>query len=387
MAEQTLYEQRGVSSTKADVHEAIRRLPKGLYPHAFCKIFPDRAGDEAYCEIQHADGVGTKCALAYAYWKETGDMSVWKGIGIDALVMNIDDMLCAGITDEVLYYSMVINLNKRVIPSEVMSAIIGGTQEFIEQLAEMGINIVYVSGETAQTGDITRTISVDGMLAGRMLRSRLVLPSNMQAGDVVVAFSSTGQCVYEKEENGGFGSNGFTSARHELFNKEVGLKYPDSYDEHTEVPELMYRGRYSLTAEVSGIALPLGKAVLSPTRTYAPIFRPYNNADWRSGIHAIIHCSGGGLTKVRSFIPKGLRVVKDNLFPMPPLFRLIQEASGISLAEMYQTFNCGQRMEAYCTPEVAEYLIDIAAHLGIEAKITGRVEVCPDGASELEIVY
>lgn len=365
------YDLRGVSASKEDVHNAIKNVDKGLYPKAFCKIIPDvLGGDPEYCNIMHADGAGTKSSLAYLYWKETGDMSVWKGIAQDALIMNIDDLLCVGATDNILL-SSTIGRNKLLIPGEVISAIINGTEELLNELRELGVNIISTGGETADVGDLVRTIIVDSTVTCRMKRNDVIDNANIKAGDVIVGFSSSGKATYEKEYNGGMGSNGLTSARHDVFAKYLAKKYPESYDKN--VPnELVYSGNIKLTDSVEGVNLDAGKLVLSPTRTYAPVIKKLLDV-MREKIHGMVHCSGGAQTKILHFV-QNKHIIKDNLFPTPPLFKLIQEQSGTDWKEMYKVFNMGHRMEIYLSPENAEDVIKIAQSFGIEAQIVGRVE-------------
>ena len=365
------YDLRGVSASKEDVHNAIKNVDKGLYPKAFCKIIPDvLGGDPEYCNIMHADGAGTKSSLAYLYWKETGDMSVWKGIAQDALIMNIDDLLCVGATDNILL-SSTIGRNKLLIPGEVISAIINGTEELLAELRELGVNIVSTGGETADVGDLVRTIIVDSTVTCRMKRSDVINNANIAGGDVIVGLSSSGKATYEKEYNGGMGSNGLTSARHDVFAKYLAEKYPESFDKN--VPdELVYSGNVKLTDPVEGVDIDAGKLVLSPTRTYAPVIKKLLDK-MRGKIHGMVHCSGGAQTKILHFI-ENKHVVKDNLFPTPPLFKLIQNQSGTDWKEMYKVFNMGHRMEIYLSPEDANDVIEIAQSFGIEAQIVGRVE-------------
>ena len=369
---------RGVSAAKEDVHNAIKNIDKGLYPKAFCKIIPDiLGGDPEYCNIMHADGAGTKSSLAYLYWKETGDLSVWKGIAQDALIMNIDDLLCVGATDNILV-SSTIGRNKLKVPGEVISAIINGTDELLAELREMGVGVYATGGETADVGDLVRTIIVDSTVTCRMKRSDVVNNANIRPGDVIVGLASYGQATYEKGYNGGMGSNGLTSARHDVFSKYLAEKYPESYDK--AVPEeLVYSGGLKLTDKVEGSPIDAGKLVLSPTRTYAPVIKKLLDA-LRPQIHGMVHCSGGAQTKILHFIGDGIRIVKDNLFPIPPLFRTIHEQSGTDWKEMYQVFNMGHRMEIYVRPEVAEKVIAISKSFNIDAQIIGRVEARPEGA-------
>lgn len=366
------YQQRGVSASKEDVHNAIKNIDKGLFPKAFCKIVPDYlTGDEDYCLVMHADGAGTKSSLAYMYWKETGDISVWKGIAQDALIMNIDDLICVGATDNIML-SSTIGRNKNKIPGEVLSAIINGTEELIHDLGEFGITIHSTGGETADVGDLVRTIIVDSTVTARLKRSDVIDNANIKAGDVIVGLASFGQANYEKEYNGGMGSNGLTSARHDVFSNYLAEKFPESFD--AEVPKnLVYSGGVKLTDEVQKSPINAGKLVLSPTRTYAPIVKrilsKYNSDD----IHGMIHCSGGAQTKILHFID-ALHVIKDNLFDVPPLFKLIQEQSGTDWKEMYKVFNCGHRLEFYLSEEIANDIIEIAKSFGVDAQIVGRVE-------------
>ena len=365
------YMQRGVSASKEDVHNAIKNIDKGIFPKAFCKIIPDLlGGDEEYCNIMHADGAGTKSSLAYLYWKETGDLGVWKGIAQDALIMNIDDLLCVGATDNILV-SSTIGRNKLLIPGEVISAIINGTDELLAELREMGVGVYATGGETADVGDLVRTIIVDSTVTCRMKRSDVIDNGNIQAGDVIVGLASYGQATYEKEYNGGMGSNGLTSARHDVFAKYLAEKYPESYDQ--AVPsELVYSGTKHLTDEVEGSPLDAGKLVLSPTRTYAPVIKQILN-EMRADIHGMVHCSGGAQTKILHFIDK-LHIIKDNMFPVPPLFKTIHEESHTDWAEMYKVFNMGHRMEIYLPADKAERIIEISKSFGIDAQIVGRVE-------------
>lgn len=365
------YDQRGVSASKEDVHAAIKNVDKGLYPKAFCKIIPDvLGGDPEWCNIMHADGAGTKSSLAYVYWRETGDLSVWKGIAQDALIMNIDDLLCVGATDNILV-SSTIGRNKKLIPGEVISAIISGTEELLARLRELGVNAISTGGETADVGDLVRTIIVDSTVTCRMRRADVINNANISGGDVIVGLSSYGQATYESGYNGGMGSNGLTSARHDVFCKETARKYPESYD--AAVPEeLVYCGGVNLTDPVEGSPLDAGKLVLSPTRTYAPVIKKILD-EMRPQIHGMVHCSGGAQTKVMHFV-ENKHVIKDNLFPIPPLFELIHSQSGTDWAEMYKVFNMGHRMEIYVSPENAEKVMEISRSFGIEARIIGRVE-------------
>jgi phosphoribosylformylglycinamidine cyclo-ligase len=364
------YTGRGVSAQKEDVHNAIKNIDKGLFPKAFCKIVPDYlTGDSDYCLVMHADGAGTKSSLAYMYWKETGDLSVWKGIAQDALIMNIDDLLCVGATENIML-SSTIGRNKGLITGEVLSAIIGGTEELLEEYRKHGIDIISTGGETADVGDLVRTIIVDSTVVARMKRSDVVDNANIKAGNVIVGLASYGQAAYESEYNGGMGSNGLTSARHDVFSKELATKYPESFD--PAVPEnLVYTGTKSLT-EPTETDLDAGKLVLSPTRTYAPIIKQILDK-YRGQIDGMVHCSGGAQTKILHFLEKG-HVIKDNLFPIPPLFELIHQESGTSWEEMYQVFNMGHRMELYVDPSIAEDIIAISESFGVAAQIVGRVE-------------
>ena len=366
------YNKRGVSASKEDVHNAIKNIDKGLFPKAFCKIVPDYlTNDEDYCLVMHADGAGTKSSLAYMYWKETGDISVWKGIAQDALIMNIDDLICVGATDNIML-SSTIGRNKNLIPGEVISAIINGTEELISDLADHGMVIHSTGGETADVGDLVRTIIVDSTVTARLKRKDVIDNANIKAGDVIVGLESFGQAVYEKEYNGGMGSNGLTSARHDVFSKYLAKKYPESYD--AAVPE--DAGSAKLTDAVPGSPLDAGKLVLSPTRTYAPIVKKILSKYNASDIHGMVHCSGGAQTKILHFIDD-LHIIKDNLFPIPPLFKLIQEQSGTDWREMYQVFNCGHRLEIYTNEAVAQDLITISKRFGVDARIVGRVEGHP----------
>ena len=365
------YNMRGVSASKEDVHNAIRNVDKGIFPGAFCKIIPDiLGGDKEYCNIMHADGAGTKSSLAYAYWRETGDMSVWKGIAQDALIMNIDDLLCVGATDGILL-SSTIGRNKNLIPGEVISAIINGTEELLAELRALGVGIWSTGGETADVGDLVRTIIVDSTVTCRMRRDRVIDNSNIKAGDVIVGLSSYGKATYEKEYNGGMGSNGLTSARHDVFAKYIAEKYPETFD--AAIPyELVYSGSRHLTDTVDGTDLDAGKLVLSPTRTYAPVIKTMLDRI-RPAIDGMIHCSGGAQTKVMNFIGN-LHVIKDNLFDVPPLFDLIQRESKTDWKEMYKVFNMGHRMEIYLDPAYADEAIAISRSYGIDARVIGRVE-------------
>jgi phosphoribosylformylglycinamidine cyclo-ligase len=369
---QNRYSQRGVSADKEDVHQAIKNVDKGLFPKSFCKIVPDYlTGDEEYCLIMHADGAGTKSSLAYMYWKETGDLSVWKGIAQDALVMNIDDLLCVGATDDILL-SSTIGRNKNLVPGEVISAIINGTEELLAELREYGIQIHSTGGETADVGDLVRTIIVDSTVTARMKRSEVIDNANIQPGDVIVGLASFGQAIYESQYNGGMGSNGLTSARHDVFSKILAEKYPETYDPSVPL-ELVYSGTKNLLDQVEGSPINAGQLVLSPTRTYAPIIKKILAQYQSDTIHGMVHCSGGAQTKILHFVDN-LHIIKDNLFEIPPLFKLIQEQSGTDWKEMYKVFNMGHRMEIYCTPEIANDLIAISQSFGVDAQIVGRVE-------------
>ena len=369
------YNQRGVSASKEDVHNAIKNIDKGIFPQAFCKIIPDILGnDEDYCNIMHADGAGTKSALAFVYWKETGDLSVWKGIAQDAIIMNLDDLICVGATDNILL-SSTIGRNKNLIPGDVIAAIINGTEEILAELREQGISIYSTGGETADVGDLVRTIIVDSTVTCRMKRDEVISNHNIQAGDVIVGLSSSGKASYESEYNGGMGSNGLTSARHDVFNKTIASAYPESFD--PAVPfDLVFSGSKALTDEVvvdENTTVTAGKLVLSPTRTYAPVIKKVLES-YRSQIHGLVHCSGGAQTKVLHFINDDVHVIKDNLFPVPPLFQLIQEQSGTAWEEMYKVFNMGHRMELYVPEEIAASIIEISKGFNIDAQIVGRVE-------------
>jgi phosphoribosylformylglycinamidine cyclo-ligase len=365
------YAQRGVSASKSDVHNAIKNIDKGLFPKAFCKIVPDYlTGDKEYCLVMHADGAGTKSALAYMYWKTTGDLSVWKGIAQDALIMNIDDLICVGATDHIML-SSTIGRNKHLIPGEVISAIINGTEELIEDLKQYDVHIYTTGGETADVGDLVRTIIVDSTVVARMKRSDVIDNANISEGNVIVGLSSYGQASYEDQYNGGMGSNGLTSARHDVFNNVLASLFPESFD--PALPsQLVYTGSKKLIDKVENVTLDAGKLVLSPTRTYAPVIKEVLKQVNRKDIGGIVHCSGGAQTKILHFIDK-FHVVKDNLFPIPPLFKLIQEESKTTWQEMYQVFNCGHRMELYVNPDVAQKIIAIAATFHIEAQVIGKV--------------
>lgn len=373
MAGDSKYSKRGVSSQKEDVHAAIKSIDKGLYPKAFCKIVPDLlgGGDKDYCNIMHADGAGSKSSLAYVYWKETGDLSVWKGIAQDAIVMNLDDLLCVGVYDNILL-SSTIGRNKNLIPGEVISAIINGTEEILENFRRLGIGIYSTGGETADIGDLVRTIVVDSTVTARMRRNDVISNHNIKAGDVIIGMASSGQTIYEEEYNSGMGSNGLTSARHDVFGPYLASKYPESFD--SSMPyNLFYSGRLKLTDPVNGVKQNAGKLILSPTRTYAPVVAKILN-EMRNEIHGMVHCSGGGQTKILHFIDN-LHVVKNDLFPLPPLFRLIQEQSGTLWKEMYQVFNMGHRFEIYTDEKNADRIIDISSDFKLEAKIIGHCEV------------
>jgi len=379
------YNQRGVSAAKEDVHNAIKNIDKGLFPKAFCKIVPDYlTGDEDYCLVMHADGAGTKSSLAYMYWKETGDLSVWKGIAQDALIMNIDDLICVGATDNIML-SSTIGRNKNKIPAEVLSTIINGTEELISDLGEHGITIRSTGGETADVGDLVRTIIVDSTVTARLKRSQVIDNANIKAGDVIVGLASFGQATYETEYNGGMGSNGLTSARHDVFSKYLAEKFPESFD--AEVPaDLVYSGNVKLTDAVPDSPLDAGKLVLSPTRTYAPIVKKLLSQYDSSSIHGMVHCSGGAQTKILHFIDN-LHIVKDNLFDVPPLFKLIQEQSGTDWKEMYQVFNCGHRLEIYLDAAIAADVIALSKSFGVAARIIGRVETSPVKKLTIESTY
>ncbi|SFL01302.1 AIR synthase related protein [Proteiniphilum acetatigenes] len=372
MTDNQRYIQRGVSASKEDVHNAIKTVDKGIFPKAFCKIVPDYLGnDPEYCNIMHADGAGTKSSLAYIYWRETGDISVWKGIAQDALIMNIDDLLCVGATDNILL-SSTIGRNKNLIPGEVISAIISGTNELCEELSGLGVHIYPTGGETADVGDLVRTIIVDSTVTCRMKRSDVIDNARIQAGDVIIGLSSSGQATYEKEYNGGMGSNGLTSARHDVFANYLAQKYPESYD--ASIPaDLVYSGRMKLTDEIDNLGIDAGKLVLSPTRTYSPVIS-LAIKELKQDIHGMVHCSGGAQTKILHFLEEGLKVVKNNLFPIPPLFDLIQKQSGTAWDEMYKVFNMGHRMEIYLSPTHAQQVIDISRSFNVDARIVGYVE-------------
>ena len=366
---------RGVSAAKEDVHNAIKNIDKGIFPQAFCKIIPDiLGGDPEYCNIMHADGAGTKSSLAYMYWRETGDLSVWKGIAQDALIMNTDDLLCVGAVDNILV-SSTIGRNKMLIPGEVISAIINGTDELMAELREMGIGIYGTGGETADVGDLVRTIIVDSTVTCRMRRADVINNANIRPGDVIVGLSSTGQATYEQRYNGGMGSNGLTSARHDVFAKYLAQHYPESYD-HAVPEELVYSGHYKLTDPIDGSPVNAGQLVLSPTRTYAPVVKKLLD-ELRHKIHGMVHCTGGAQTKVLHFVGDNCRVIKDNMFPVPPLFRTIHEESHTDWAEMYKVFNMGHRLEVYLAPEDAQQVINISRSFNIDAQIVGHIEEGP----------
>ena len=365
------YDMRGVSASKEDVHNAIKKIDKGIFPKAFCKIIPDiLGGDPDYCNIMHADGAGTKSSLAYLYWKETGDLSVWKGVAQDAVVMNIDDLLCVGATDNILL-SSTIGRNKNLIPGEVISAIINGTQEFLDELNRLGVNIISTGGETADVGDLVRTVIVDSTVTCRMPRSQVIDNANIKGGDVIVGLASFGKATYEDKYNGGMGSNGLTSARHDVFAKYLATAYPESYD-HAVPEQLVYAGSKRLTDSIEGVDVDAGQLVLSPTRTYAPIIKRILDT-MRSEIHGMVHCTGGAQTKVMHFV-ENKHVIKDNPFPIPPLFKLIKEESATDWKEMYKVFNMGHRMEIYTAEENAQQIIHITLEFGVEARIIGHVE-------------
>ncbi len=368
------YNLRGVSASKEDVHNAIKNVDKGIFPHAFCKIIPDiLGGDPAWCNIMHADGAGTKSSLAYAYWRETGDMGVWKGIAQDSLIMNVDDLLCVGATDRMLV-SSTIGRNKSLIPGEVIAAIINGTEELMETMRGYGIEIYGTGGETADLGDLVRTIIVDSTLTTRMRRADVIDNANIKGGDLIVGLASFGQATYESEYNGGMGSNGLTSARHDVFNKSVAEKYPETYD--NQIPdELVYSGTKGLLDRIEAIDVTAGKLVLSPTRTYAPVIKKLLE-EMRHEIHGMVHCTGGAQTKVMHFV-ENKHVIKDNMFPIPPLFKLIQEQSATDWSEMYKVFNMGHRMEIYLPEEYAEKVIEISRSFNIDARVIGHVEDAP----------
>jgi phosphoribosylformylglycinamidine cyclo-ligase len=379
------YTLRGVSASKEDVHNAIKNIDKGLFPKAFCKVVPDiLTGDKNYCIVMHADGAGTKSSLAYAYWKETGDVSVWKGIAIDSIVMNIDDLLCVGITDNILL-SSTIGRNKQLIPGEVISHIINGTEEFLSQLRDLGVGIYSTGGETADVGDLVRTIIVDSTVTARAKRSDIISNHNIKPGNVIVGLASFGQATYEIEYNGGMGSNGLTSARHDVFNKSIADKYPETYDSSLD-KDVVYCGGLGLTSPSTVEGISAGKLVLSPTRTYAPILAKILK-EYRHKIDGLVHCSGGAQTKVLHFLNEGCRVIKDNLFPIPPLFSMIQEQSKTDWKEMYKVFNMGHRMEIYTDENTALELIEISKSFNVDAQIVGRVEKAEGKSVEIISPY
>lgn len=380
----SLYSRRGVSAQKEEVHAATKNLDKGLYPLAFCKIYPDvLCGDDAWVNVMHADGAGTKSILAYLYWKETGDLSVWKGIARDAIVMNLDDLLCVGIYDNLLF-SSTIDRNKNAIPAEVLEAVISGTQEFFDEMNAFGVRISFMGGETADVGDVVRTIAVNGTMAARWPKQRLVTNEKISPGDVIVGLAGFGQAAYEKEYNSGIASNGLTSARHDVLHKTYGARFPESYD--TSLDEsVVYIGPHRVTDMIddNGVHREAGKLLLSPTRTFAPVMKVLLEEHFDS-IHGLVHCSGGGQTKCLKYLPEGVRVVKDGLFVPPVIFQVIQAASGSNEREMYQVFNMGTRLEIYTTPEAADSMIRVAEGFGVQAKIIGRVEAA--GKKELQII-
>lgn len=381
MTDNSRYDKRGVSADKTDVHNAIKNIDKGLFPKAFCKIVPDfLTGSDDHCIVMHADGAGTKSSLAYAYWKETGDLSVWKGIAQDALIMNVDDLLCVGATENIML-SSTIGRNKNRVPGDVIAAIINGTEELLVELRKHGVSIVSTGGETADVGDLVRTIIVDSTVVCRMRKDDVIDNANIQAGDVIVGLASYGQSTYEEEYNGGMGSNGLTSARHDVFNSSIRDKYPETYDDSIG-DDLVYVGSKHLLDQVDGVNVDAGKLVLSPTRTYAPVIKEMLNK-YRSSIHGMVHCSGGAQTKILHFV-EDLHIIKDQLFPVPPLFDLIRKESGTDWKEMYKVFNMGHRMEIYCPKEIAGDLIAISKQFNIDAQIVGRVEASE--AKQLTIV-
>lgn len=384
MATESRYDARGVSASKEDVHNAIKNIDKGLFPKAFCKIVPDiLGGDDDYCTIMHADGAGTKSSLAYMYWKETGDMSVWKGIAQDAIIMNTDDLLCVGATDNILL-SSTIGRNKNLVPGEVIAALINGTEEVLQNLRDNGIGIHSTGGETADVGDLVRTLIVDSTVTGRMKKSDVISNHKIKGGDVIVGMASHGQATYESEYNGGMGSNGLTSARHDVFGKYLAEKYPESYD--PGVPgDLVYSGSKKLTEEIPGTGVTAGKLVLSPTRTYAPIIKKTLD-EYRGVINGMVHCSGGAQTKVMHFVD-GVHVIKDNFFEIPPLFKMIHEESGTDWKEMYKVFNMGHRMEVYVPEQYAQGIIDISKSFGVDAQVVGRVEDAAENKLTLKSEY
>ncbi len=376
MTNNSRYNQRGVSASKEDVHAAISLLDQGLFPHAFCKVVPDvLSGDPVYCTVMHADGAGTKSSLAYMYWRETGDMSVWKGIAQDAIVMNLDDLLCVGVTNNILL-SSTIGRNKRLIPGEIIAALVSGTEEFCDEMRKLGIGIHLTGGETADVGDLVRTIIVDSTVTARIKRSDIINNAHIREGDAIVGLSSIGQANYEKEYNGGMGSNGLTSARHDVFAKYLAQKYPESYDMGID-SDLVYSGNYKLTDIIEPLGITAGKLVLSPTRTYAPIINEVLT-NYRRVVHGLVHCSGGAQTKVLNFV-ENLLIVKDNLFPVPPLFEIIQNQSQTPWAEMYKVFNMGHRMEIYVSPEYAAEIIAISKKFGVEAQVIGYCKTSNKG--------
>jgi phosphoribosylformylglycinamidine cyclo-ligase len=381
----SLYAKRGVSAQKEEVHAAIQKLDQGLYPHAFCKMYPDYLmGDDAFVNIMHADGAGTKSILAYLYWKETGDVSVWEGIAIDAVAMNLDDLLCVGVTDNILF-SSTIDRNKKVIPGSVLEAVINGTQSFFDTLASYGVLVHYLGGETADVGDVVRTIAVNGTMQSRWPKSKLITNQNIAAGDVIVGFASAGQATYETAYNSGLGSNGLTSARHDVLSNYYATKYPETF-EPTLDSDVVYLGKNKMTdtLAIEGFEAPIsiGKLLLSPTRTYAPLVKKILDTHF-SEIHGMIHCSGGGQTKCMKYLPTTLKIIKDNLFTPPPIFNLIQENAGSDNREMYQVFNIGHRLEVFTNQKTAEALIAIAAEFNIEAQIVGRVEAAEKSSLHL----
>ena len=372
--ESNRYQKRGVSSKKEDVHDAIKNIDKGIFPKSFCKIIPDYvANSQDHVVVMHADGAGTKSSLAYVYWKETGDNSVWKGVVQDSIVMNIDDLLCVGVTSDIML-SSIIGRNKNKIPAEVISSIINGTQEIIDELDPLGIKIYNTGGETADVGDLVNTVIIDSCVFSRILKADIIDNANIKNGDLIVGLASFGQATYEKEYNSGIGSNGLTSARHDVFSKYLMEKYPESFDSSIP-PELVYSGSKTLTDYIDSSPINIGKMILSPTRTYAPVIKEIFNQVNRIDIHGMVHCSGGGQTKALNFVEK-LHIIKDNLFKVPPIFDLIQKESGTSPKEMYQVFNMGHRMELYVNPNIAEKIIEISKSFEIEAKVIGRVEAC-----------
>lgn len=380
MSDKSRYAGRGVSSGKEDVHRAIKKIDKGLFPSAFCKVIPDHfTGSEDHCLVMHADGAGTKSSLAYAYWRETGDLSVWRGVAQDAVVMNTDDLLCIGATDNILL-SSTIGRNKRLIPGEVLQAIIGGTEEFLDTMRSHGVGIHSTGGETADVGDLVRTVIVDSTVTARMRRDEVITNDRIAPSDLIVGLASYGQATYETQYNGGMGSNGLTSARHDMFNRHVAENYPESYDGGIPA-DLVYTGSYRLTDRIEGVPLDMGKLVLSPTRTYAPVITRILKECDRIAIHGMIHCTGGGQTKILHFANSGLHIIEDNLLTLPPLFSIIREQSGTPWEEMYRVFNMGHRMELYLAPEAAQQVIAISRHFGIDAQIIGRVEAAESAQS------